>query len=89
MTIIAVDVGRTNARFGNAETDKGPLTGINNLNCDDFPRIEDAINAYKKASTDMPSLEINSISIAVAAPVKGDNIDVTNNPWPTLILFHA
>ena len=43
MTIIAVDVGGTNVRFGIAETDKGPLTGIKNLICDDFPRIEDAI----------------------------------------------
>ena len=81
MTIIAVDVGGTNARFGIAETDKGPLTGIKNLICDDFPRIEDAINAYLKTSTDTPSLEIDAICIAVAAPVKGDNIDVTNNHW--------
>ena len=68
-------------RFGIAETDKGPLTGIKNLICDDFPRIEDAINAYLKTSTDTPSLEIDAICIAVAAPVKGDNIDVTNNHW--------
>lgn len=81
MTIIAVDVGGTNARFGIAETDKGPLTGIKNLICDDFPRIEDAINAYLKTSTDTPSLEIDAVCIAVAAPVKGDNIDVTNNHW--------
>jgi glucokinase len=81
MTIIAVDVGGTNVRFGIAETDKGPLTGIKNLICDDFPRIEDAINAYLKTSTDTPSLEIDAICIAVAAPVKGDNIDVTNNHW--------
>ena len=81
MTVIAVDVGGTNVRFGIAETDKGPLTGIKNLICDDFPRIEDAINAYLKTSTDTPSLEIDAICIAVAAPVKGDNIDVTNNHW--------
>ena len=81
MTIIAADVGGTNARFGIAETDKGPLTGIKNLICDDFPRIEDAINAYIKTSTNTPSLEIDAICIAVAAPVKGDNIDVTNNHW--------
>ena len=89
MTIIAVDVVGTNARFGIAETYKGPLTGIKNLICDDCPRIDDAINAYIKTSTDTPSLEIDDISIAVGAPVKGDSIDVTNNHWPTLILFHA
>ena len=81
MTIIAIDVGGTNARFGIAETDKGPLTGIKNLICADFPRLEDAIDAYMETSTDMPSLEIDAISIAVAAPVIGDNIDVTNNHW--------
>ena len=37
MTIIAVDVGGTNALFGIAETGKGSLTGIKNLICDDFP----------------------------------------------------
>ena len=81
MTIIAIDVGGTNARFGIAETDKEPLTGIKNLICADFPRLEDAIDAYIKTSTDTPSLEIDAISIAVAAPVIGDNIDVTNNHW--------
>jgi len=81
MTIIAIDVGGTNARFGIAETDKEPLTGIKNLICADFPRLEDAIDAYIETSTDTPSLEIDAISIAVAAPVIGDNIDVTNNHW--------
>jgi len=81
MTIIAIDVGGTNARFGIAKTDKEPLTEIKNLICADFPRLENAIDAYIETSTDTPSLEIDAISIAVAAPVIGDNIDVTNNHW--------
>ena len=50
MTIIAVDVGGTNAWFGIAETDKGPLTGVKNLICDDFPRLAGLIpeNLFKE-----------------------------------------
>jgi glucokinase len=81
MTVIAIDVGGTNARFGIAETDTGPLTGIKNLTCADFPKIEDAIDAYIGTFSDTPSPKIDAISIAVAAPVMGDNINVTNNHW--------
>lgn len=81
MTIIAIDVGGTNARFGIAKTDKGPLARIKNLACADFPKIEDAFDAYMDTFSETPLPKIDAISIAVAAPVMGDNIDVTNNHW--------
>jgi glucokinase len=81
MTVIAIDVGGTNARFGIAKTDTGPLTRIKNLTCADFLKFEDAIDAYLETFFDTPSPKIDAISIAVAAPVMGDDIDVTNNHW--------
>jgi len=91
MSLVAIDVGGTNVRFGFAETEKTPLSHIRNLACADFPGIEDAIDAYLGT---LPATEchgIEAVSIAVAAPVMEDLIHVTNNHWQfskTALLDH-
>ena len=81
MAVIAIDLGGTNIRFGYAETEAAALTHIQVMACADFPRIEDAIAAYLDALPDPEKSTLEAISIAVAGPVMGDWIDITNNHW--------
>ena len=78
MAILAIDLGGTNIRFGIAQDETAPIAEIKVMACADFPTIEDAINAYLSSHQ---SQNIESVSIAVAAPVMDDTIDITNNNW--------
>ena len=81
MAEIAIDVGGTNARFGFAESETAPLSQIQNLTCADFPSLDDAIDAYLDALSSDLIRKITATSIAVAGPMMGDHVDVTNNHW--------
>ena len=81
MSFIVIDVGGTNIRFGYAETEIAPLSEIKNLTCADFPSIEDAINAYFHTLPSNVISKITATCIAVAGPMMGDHVDVTNNHW--------
>jgi len=78
MAILAIDLGGTNIRFGIAPDETAPIADIKVMACADFPTIEDAINAYLSSHQ---SHNIEAVSIAVAAPVMDDIIDITNNNW--------
>ena len=78
MTILAIDLGGTNIRFGIAPDETATIADIEVMACADFPTIEDAINAYLSSHQ---SHNIEAVSIAVAAPVMDDMIDITNNNW--------
>lgn len=75
MSLVAVDVGGTNVRFA--------MVGVNGLSahhsmlCRDFPSLEAAFLAYRER-VDFP---VSAASIAVAGPVQGEHVDVTNNHW--------
>ena len=79
MNVIATDIGGANARFGIAETNMEPLTGIKNLTCAHFPKVEGAIDSYLKTFSHTPSPKIDATSTVVTTPVISDNIDVTNS----------
>ena len=81
MTIMVVDVGGTNIRFGRSRTVNDPLSDIQSFKCADFTSIEEALKAYVDSLEDMRGLNFDAVSIAVAAPIMGDHIDVTNNHW--------
>ena len=81
MTILAIDVGGTNIRFGLAETETAPLSHIQNLTCADYPSIENAIDAYLGSLPSDVTRQIGIACIAVAGPMMGDHVDVTNNHW--------
>lgn len=76
MTLVAVDIGGTNVRFAMVQDD-GELTGHRSMLCGDFPSFEAAMQAYAAALEIVPS----AASIAVAGPVQGDLVEVTNNHW--------
>ncbi|MCY0093071.1 glucokinase [Hoeflea ulvae] len=76
--ILIGDIGGTNARFAilldaNAEPKEFPI-----IHTADFATIDEAIQA---GVLDKTSLQPRSAILAVAGPVKGDEIDLTNCDW--------
>ena len=81
MAIMVVDVGGTNIRFGISETVSAPLSDIQSFECSDFITIEEAVEAYIASVECVRDVNFDAVSIAVAAPIFGDHINVTNNHW--------
>ena len=75
MSLVAVDVGGTNVRFAMAGPDG--LSAHHSMLCRDFPTLEAAFLAYQ----DRVDCQMSAASIAVAGPVLGAHVDVTNNHW--------
>ena len=76
--ILIGDIGGTNARFAilvdaNAEPKQFPI-----VQTADFATIDDATQS---AILDRTSLQPRSAVLAVAGPVDGDEIELTNCPW--------
>lgn len=77
-TWLVGDVGGTNARFGLVSPD-GALLHSSTLAAADFAEIGDAIGAYleQRGALAMP----RAGALAIAAPITGDRIRMTNHPW--------
>jgi glucokinase len=75
---LVADIGATNARFGLLDGD-GAIIHNTILACADHPTLEDAAEAYLgiAAPADAPVRG----AIAVAGPVTGDLVNLTNHPW--------
>ncbi|HEV2303750.1 MAG TPA: glucokinase [Stellaceae bacterium] len=72
------DIGATNARFGLVSPEGGVL---HSRVCavDDYPSIERAIAAYLEERGPLPMPREGAL--AIASPVTGDSISMTNHPW--------
>jgi len=77
LSLIA-DIGGTNARFAIAD-DRQNITNPLTLKCADFPGIVDAARAYLDSHP--PSAPPANGAFAVAGPVTGDRVKMTNHPW--------
>src|SRR5687767_3569614 len=75
---LVADIGGTNVRFACVRPDDDNLHHISNLQCEDFPRLEDAIASYLDS---ISTKRITRICLAVAAPVTQDKVALTNNSW--------
>ena len=78
------DVGGTNARFALVEraAEPGPTAEPSHLavlSCADYPGLEAAIAAYLERIA--PAVAPKTAAIAIASPVGGDRIAMTNHPW--------
>ena len=75
---LLADVGGTNARFA-WQTDGGaPVTDVRVLPAADFPTLQAAMHAYLNAvGRGRPAMA----AIAIANPVTGDQIRMTNHHW--------
>ncbi|WP_020654459.1 glucokinase [Massilia niastensis] len=73
---LLADIGGTNARFA-LEAGPGQVSGMLTLACADYPRFEDAVRAYLASC----GHEVDHAVIAIANPVDGDAIKMTNHHW--------
>lgn len=71
------DVGGTNARFALLNDDNQPVSS-STLSTGDFPSLGAAVTTYL-ADHDID--RIHSAAVAVATPVTGDAVKLTNNHW--------
>ncbi|NND89669.1 MAG: glucokinase [Granulosicoccus sp.] len=76
-TRLVGDVGGTNARFALLDDDNRPLSS-STLRTDDFPSLSAAVTTYL-AEHDID--RITAAAVAVATPVVGDTVKLTNNHW--------
>lgn len=79
---LIADIGGTNARFALAEPDANGairLTSIRTLSTGSFDTLADAGHAYVEAVKPEPRPRI--AAVAVAAPVTGELVTLTNGPW--------
>lgn len=88
MEVVAIDIGGTHARFALAQVDAGRVVSMGDpvtQKVADHSSLQLAWEAYAATLTrPMPK----AAAIAVASPITGDIIKLTNNPWiihPALI----
>lgn len=78
MTGLIADIGGTNARFALVGAD-GKTHRVLRLACRDFPSLADAARHYLGEIEDHPAPTAGAI--AVASPVGGDLVRMTNHVW--------
>jgi glucokinase len=80
---LIADVGGTNVRFAlmydSLLLDKMPLEDVASLTCADYPNLAAAMRAYLAQTA--PPAPPSRAAIAVASPVTGDRVELTNNGW--------
>ncbi len=74
---LLADIGATHARFG-LETAPGVLSQVTVLRCDDYDGIVPLLHAYL---ADHPNQRISHAAFALANPISGDLIRMTNRDW--------
>jgi glucokinase len=74
---LLADIGATHARFA-LESAPGVLRGVAVLRCDDYPGIVPLLNAYLQ---DHNAEKIQHAAFALANPISGDLIRMTNRDW--------
>jgi glucokinase len=73
------DIGGTNVRFAVQRTGE-PARKLRRYRCDDFPDIVTAVRGYLR-DAGLGASPPTVAAIAVAAPITGDAISMTNHPW--------
>jgi glucokinase len=74
---LLADIGGTNARFA-LETAPGRIVHSATLACADYPLLADAVRAYLATQ---PGAAVRHAVIAIANPVDGDVVAMTNHHW--------
>lgn len=90
MSVLVGDIGGTNVRLAVARTDHGALPQLSEIwraPAADFPQFSDALDAFLSERMSGASQSPNSAVFAIAGPVSGDTIALTNNRW--VIKRHA
>lgn len=74
---LLADVGGTNARFA-LETAPGVIDAVAVLPCNAYPGLADAMRAYLAQTG---QAQIRHAAVAIANPVDGDQVRMTNHHW--------
>jgi glucokinase len=74
---LVADIGGTNARLAIADLDTLELANAVSLRREGFPSLEAVAESYLKGVAERPS----AAAFAVAGPVVGEEIKLTNSPW--------
>lgn len=74
---LLADIGATHARFA-LETAPGVMRGVAMLRCDDYPGIVPMLKTYL---LDHSAEKIQHAAFALANPINGDLIRMTNRDW--------
>ncbi|MFL6658259.1 MAG: glucokinase [Massilia sp.] len=74
---LLADIGATHARFA-LETAPGVLRSVRVLKCDDFSGIVPLLHSYL---ADHKNIRLNHAAFALANPISGDTIRMTNRDW--------
>jgi glucokinase len=78
---LIADIGATNARFAVVSPDGG-LQRTRVLACEDHPTIHGAIAAYLDDELRLTDVQqVETAALAIAGPVTGDKVALTNHPW--------
>ena len=72
------DIGATNARFALVEPE-GTTTAARVYALDDYPSLPETIGAYLEEES--PLEKPDQAVLAVASPITGDQVTLTNHPW--------
>jgi glucokinase len=74
---LLADIGGTNARFA-LEYSAGEIASVQVYPCADYPGVAEVIKKYLK---DTKIGRVNHAAIAIANPVDGDQVSMTNHDW--------
>ena len=74
---LLADIGATHARFA-LQTAPGVFRSVRVLKCDDFENIVALLRFYLADHADTP---LNHAALAVANPINGDQVRMTNRDW--------
>jgi glucokinase len=75
---LLADIGGTNARFALQAQGAAPAQ-VNVTRCADFASLEDAVESY--LGKVRPDALPKRAAFAVASPIAGDQVAMTNHPW--------
>jgi glucokinase len=80
---LLADIGGTNARFALQQAGSEGFADIEVLACGDYPAIDDAVRAYlsRAAARGLAVGGVRHAAIAIANPVEGDEVSMTNHCW--------
>ena len=81
VTALLADIGGTNIRLAISNGLGAPLQSIKTMRCADFAHLAEAVRDYLDFLADQHAPLPGLFCMAVAAPVHGDEIRLTNNPW--------
>ncbi|RSZ58559.1 glucokinase [Massilia atriviolacea] len=74
---LLADIGGTNARFA-LEHGPGRVGDAHTLACAEYEHVDDAVRAYLNR---LPARRVRHAVIAIANPVDGDAVKMTNHHW--------